>query len=156
MLMTMDDKAPYSYREDQNVPEFDDSHPVMVFDGVCVLCSGGAAKLIGWDKAGVFRFATAQSKLGQALLTHYGCDTVNFNTVLVVSDGQGFFKSDAYFETARLLGGAWHLTRIFAIVPRFIRDAIYDWKARNRYNWFGKSAYCDLIPQALRDRFLDL
>ncbi|MCB1563298.1 MAG: DUF393 domain-containing protein [Alphaproteobacteria bacterium] len=152
----MNDKAPYSYREDKNVPDFDDTHPVMVFDGVCVLCSGGAAKLIKWDKKGVFRFATAQSKLGHALLEHYGCDTVNFNTVLLVSEGKGFTKSGAYLETARQLGGLWHLTRIFGILPKFIRDPLYDWKARNRYNWFGKTEYCKLIPQTLRDRFLEI
>jgi predicted DCC family thiol-disulfide oxidoreductase YuxK len=152
----MDDKASFSYREDQNVPDFDDSHPVMVFDGVCVLCSGGAAKLITWDKKGVFRFATAQSKLGHALLKHYGCDTVHFNTVLLISGGRGYTKSDAYLETANRLGGIWKLLTIFRIIPKFIRDPLYDFKARNRYKWFGKTGYCVLIPEADRERFIDL
>ena len=78
----MNFKPDYSYREDQNVPDFDDSHPVMVFDGVCVSCSGGAAKLIKWGKKGVFRFATAQSKLGYALGTHFWkiCMRANFRS----------------------------------------------------------------------------
>jgi predicted DCC family thiol-disulfide oxidoreductase YuxK len=152
----MNTKPDYSYREDQNVPDFDDSHPVMIFDGVCVLCSGGAAKLIKWDKKGVFRFTTAQSRLGHALLEHYGCDTVSFNTVLLVAGGQGYTKSDAYLETARQLGGLWKILTVFRFTPKFIRDPLYDWKARNRYNWFGKTEYCTLIPQEVRDRFLEI
>ncbi len=152
----MDPKPAYSYREDQNVPAFDDSRPVMVFDGVCVLCSGGAARLMAWDRRGEFRFATAQSRLGQALLAHYGCDTENFDTVLLVSGGKGTMKSGAYLETARLLGGWWRLFTVFRLVPEFIRDPVYDFKARNRYNWFGKTEYCRLIPPGLKERFLDI
>ncbi len=152
----MNDKAPYSYREDKNVPDFNDTHPLMIFDGVCVLCSGGAAKLITWDKRGRFRFATAQSKLGHALLEHYDCDTVNFNTVLLVSGGKGYTKSDAYIETANQLGSWWKFLAIFRFIPKFIRDPLYDLKARNRYNWFGKTEYCKLIPKDFKNRFLDL
>ncbi len=137
----------YSYRNDPRVPTFDDTHPVMIFDGVCVLCSGGAAKLMKWDKQKIFRFATAQSVLGHALLEHYGCDTKNFNTVLLVSGGKAYTKSDAYIETARLLGGSWKILTLIRFIPGFIRNPLYDFKARNRYRWFGKTGYCALLPE---------
>lgn len=140
------DKKPYSYRDDLEVPEFDDTHAVLVFDGVCALCSGGMARIMQWDRGRRLRFATAQSELGRALLAHYGCDTVNFNTMLVVSEGRGYMKSTGYLETARILGGAWHLLRVFGIIPRPLCDWLYDVKARNRYRIFGTTEYCAMVP----------
>lgn len=148
-------KMTYSYRNDPSVPAFDDSHPILIFDAICVLCSGGAGKMMGWDKAGKFRYATAQSNLGNALLRHYGCDATTFNTVLIVADGRGYTKSDAYLEAARQLGDIWNVVLVFRLLPKFIRDPLYDWKARNRYNWFGKTDYCKLLPLEYSARIID-
>ena len=63
---------PYSYRADPAVPAFDDSRPLYVFDGECVLCSRGAAWLMRHDPAGRVRFTSAQGALGRALYAHYG------------------------------------------------------------------------------------
>ncbi len=150
----MVDKTPYSYRSDSLVPGFDDAHPLMVFDGVCVLCSGGAARLMKWDKHRRFRFATAQSPLGQALLKHYGCDAVTFDTVLLIAEGRGYVRSDAFIETAHHLGGLWSILTVARFIPKPARDALYDFKARNRYRWFGKTGYCELLPDG-DARFLD-
>lgn len=146
---------PYSYRTDPSVSEFDDSHPLIIFDGICVLCSGGIGKMMKWDKGNKFRYATAQSKLGQALLNHYGCDTVVFDTILMVSNGRGYTKSGAYLEAAKELGGFWRLFMVFQLIPACIRDPIYDWKARNRYKWFGKTEYCRLLPDEYANRIID-
>ncbi len=151
----MNDRKDYSYRDDPDVPAFDDSHPLMIFDGICVLCSCGAGKMMRWDKNAVFRYATAQSKLGNALLRHYGCDAVAFNTVLVVANGRSYTKSAAYLEIARQLGGWWKLWLMFRLIPKFIRDPVYDWKARNRYKWFGKTDYCRMLPEAYAARIID-
>lgn len=150
----MDRKA-YGYKDDPAIPAFDDTHPLLVFDGKCVLCSGGAAKMMQWDKEEKFRYATAQSKTGNALLRYYGCDSETFNTVLVVSNGHGYFKSDGYIEIARLLGGLWYPVMLMRFIPKFIRDALYDWKARNRYNWFGKTEYCKLLPHKFDRLIID-
>ncbi len=151
----MIERKPYSYRDDPDVPAFDDSHPLMIFDGICVLCSGGAGKMMRWDRKAVFRYATAQSKLGNALLRHYGCDAVTFDTVLVVAGGKAFVKSGVYLEVTRLLGGWWKLWLVFSLVPKFIRDPVYDWKARNRYKWFGKTGYCRMLPDQYAERIID-
>lgn len=149
------EEKPYSYKNDPAVPAFDDSHPLLVFDGKCVLCSGGAAKMVQWDKKEGFRYATAQSKTGNALLRHYKCDDITFNTVLVVADGKAFVKSDAYIEVTRRFGGVWRLITFMRFVPKSIRDPLYDWKARNRYNWFGKTDYCKLLPEKFNALIID-
>jgi predicted DCC family thiol-disulfide oxidoreductase YuxK len=145
-------RAPYSYRADPAVPAFPDDKPVFVFDGICVLCSSGARWLMAHDEEGRFRFATAQSPLGQALYRHYGI-TID-ETYLLIDRGQVFRKSAGYLRMLGVLGGAWNALRIFHLVPRPLRDAVYDMIARNRYRWFGKTGYCALIPPSLNDRLL--
>lgn len=82
------------------------------------MCSGSVKHLIKWDKKQKFRFATGQSALGQALLKHYGCDHEKLNTVLVVSSGKAFEKSDAYIQVARTLGGLWNLAALIRFIPK--------------------------------------
>ncbi len=111
--------------------------------------------MMRWDRQEKFRYATAQSKIGNALLRHYGCDAVTFNTVLLVVNGRGYTKSDAYIEIARQLGGLWTLMAVLAVIPKSIRDPLYDWKARNRYKWFGKTDYCKLLPDRYNRLIID-
>ena len=142
----------HSYRGDPAVPSFPDDKPLFVFDGVCVLCSGGARWLMRHDKRGVFRFAPAQSPLGQALYRHYGIALDE--TYLLIDGGVAYGKSSGYLRMARLLGGVWRATAFFGIIPRAARDRAYDFVARHRYRWFGKTGYCELIPESLRARLL--
>ena len=87
-------KAPYSYRSDPSVPPFPDDSALLVFDGVCVLCSATARFILKRDRAQRFRFATAQSPLGQALFRHYGLDAQTFETNLVLFEGRAYGKLD--------------------------------------------------------------
>jgi predicted DCC family thiol-disulfide oxidoreductase YuxK len=144
---------PYSYRRDPAVPDFADDRPLFIFDGVCVLCSSGVRWLIRRDPAGRFRFATAQSALGRAIYAHYGLDFDE--TYLLLDEGCLYVKSDGYLRIAAILGGAWRgLGAITRFVPRAVRDAAYDVVARHRYRWFGKTDYCAIIPEELRDRVI--
>ena len=145
-------RAPYTYRQDPGVPPFPYDHPLFIFDGVCVLCSTGVRWLMRLDKRELFRFTTTATPLGRALFQHYGLDPNG--TYLFVDRGLAFGKSDGYREVLDRLGGAWRLLKIFWLVPRPIRDRLYDVVARNRYRWFGKAAYCARIPDALRSRLL--
>jgi predicted DCC family thiol-disulfide oxidoreductase YuxK len=135
----------YSYRHDATVPAFPDDKPLFIFDGVCVMCSSGAAWLMRHDRRELFRFTSAQSALGQALYQHYG--VALDETYLLLDQGRLFDKSDGYFRMAEILGGWWHALQAFRLIPRRIRDYIYDVIARNRYRWFGKTECCSLIPK---------
>ncbi len=120
--------------------------PVLLFDGVCNLCNASVQWVLKRDPKGVFRFAALQSDAGRALLRQSGLSSENFDTVVLVAGDRVFTRSDAALEIVRRIGGAWSLLTVFKIVPRPVRNAVYDWVARHRYRWFGKTELC-MIPQ---------
>jgi predicted DCC family thiol-disulfide oxidoreductase YuxK len=114
---------------------------LILFDGMCVLCSSWVRKVIARDDAGLFRFVTVQSPSGRRLAESLGIDPVFAETNAVIIDGMAFFKSDAVIEIARRLRGL-RWAGIFRIVPKGLRDRLYDVIARNRYAWFGRDEAC--------------
>jgi predicted DCC family thiol-disulfide oxidoreductase YuxK len=145
---------PYSYRADPSVPLFPDDKALVVFDGVCVLCSGFARFILKRDKTFAFRLATAQSPLGQTLYRHYGLDPEAFETNLVLIHGRPYAKLDTVAAVAERLGGGWRLLSVLRAIPRPIGDWLYDRVARNRYALFGRTEHCMLPPPEWRDRFI--
>jgi predicted DCC family thiol-disulfide oxidoreductase YuxK len=141
-----------SYRDDPAVPIFDDSRALFVFDGVCVLCSGGASWIMRHDKKARLNFTPAQAKLGRALYSHYG--VAMGESYLLIAGGRAFTASRGYLELCRILGGWWHLLRVAAAIPEPLRDRLYGLVARNRYRWFGKADYCALLTAAQRSRLI--
>jgi len=85
-------RPPYSYRDDRAVPCFPDEKPIIIFDGLCALCSGSAAFVLRHDHAGTFRLLAAQSELGQALYEHYGLDPLDYESMILIADGIAWFK----------------------------------------------------------------
>ena len=85
--------APYEYRADPAVPRFADDHPVIVFDGKCVLCSSFAQFILQQDRHARFRLLAAQSELGSALYRHFGLDPVKYETYVLLQDGKAYFRS---------------------------------------------------------------
>jgi predicted DCC family thiol-disulfide oxidoreductase YuxK len=142
----------FGYRDDGKVPRFDDSKAVFVFDGVCVLCSGGASWLMRVDRRGQVALASAQSPLGRGLYAHYGLDIDE--SYLLVVDGRAYTASLGYLKLCTVLGGPWHALRIFGLIPERIRDWVYAAIARNRYRWFGKTDYCTLLTAEQRKRLI--
>ena len=145
---------PYGYRDDPAVPPFADDKPVIIFDGLCVLCSGSAAFVLRHDAAGAFRLLAAQSSLGHALYTHYRLDPTNYETMILLSDGVAHFKSEAAIRIAQRLGLPWSLAVGFRVVPRGLRDAAYAFVARNRIRWFGARTSCYRGDPKFAGRFL--
>jgi predicted DCC family thiol-disulfide oxidoreductase YuxK len=96
---------------------------LFVFDGSCVLCSGGASWIMRRDRAARIAFTPAQGAIGQALYRHYGLEVDD--TYLFVADGQGYGLSEGYFQVARVLGGMWRLAAVLRLIPRPLRDAAY-------------------------------
>ena len=149
------DCSVFSYRADASVPKFDDSRALIVYDGVCVLCSGAMRAIAARDHTGHFQFASAQSPLGKALFEHYGLDPLEFETVLLLSQGRAFAKLDMAVEVARVLGGPWHLFDVFRPLPRTLQDRVYDLIAKNRYRLFGRTDACMLPDPSWRARVID-
>jgi predicted DCC family thiol-disulfide oxidoreductase YuxK len=146
--------SPYSYRADPSVPPFPDDKALIVFDGVCVLCSGFAGFVLKRDRNFAFRLATAQSPLGQALFRHYGLATDDFETNLVIADGRAYAKLDTVAVVGTRLGGFWRIAAALRLLPRPLADWLYDRIARNRYRLFGRTEACMMPPPEWRDRFI--
>ena len=137
------------------MPAFPDDKPIIVFDGVCVLCSGFVRFVVARDPDAKFRFVSAQSPLGQALFRHYDLDTDDFETNLLIADGRAFGKLDALTGILQRLGGVWRIATITSLLPRTLRDRLYDRIARNRYRIFGRTDSCIVPDASWRSRVLE-
>jgi predicted DCC family thiol-disulfide oxidoreductase YuxK len=145
---------PYSWRSDPAVPAFPDEHPLIVFDGECVLCSANARFVLRHDKSGSFRLTTAQGVLGQALYRHFGLGTSDYETMLVLEAGRLLTESDAALAIARGLGWPWRSAGVFRLVPRRVRNGCYRLVARNRFRLWGRRQSCFAPAAGERDRMV--
>lgn len=130
------------------------SRPVLLFDGVCNLCSASVQTVIRFDKQKKFLFASLQSDAARELLRDSGLREDHLDSVVLYYKGTFYTHSDAALHAARLMGGGWTLVYGFIVLPKFVRDGIYNWIARNRYRWFGKKDECWLPTPDLKARFL--
>jgi len=127
---------------------------LVLFDGVCVLCSGWVRFLLERDKVNFFRFTPIQSAYGRALAERLGIDAETPQTNAVIIGGRAYFKADSAIEALSRLS-RWRWVRIFATLPRPVRDWLYDRVDSKRYRLFGRRETC-LVPTAENaDRFLD-
>lgn len=129
-------------------------HDVVVFDGVCVLCSAFARFLSRRDRRDRFRFVTAQSPFGAELFRQCGLPTDVYETNLVIVDGVGFQRLDSLIAATGVLGWPWKATAALRILPRPARDWLYRRVALNRYALFGRRQSCEMPPGDLRDRLV--
>ena len=132
-----------------------DAPAVVLFDGVCNLCNGAVNFIIDRDPDGYFRFAPLQSDVAATYLDDADGPDADLSTIVLVEGGQTYVRSTAALRIARRLTGAWPLLFLAIVVPRPLRDAVYNWVAHNRYDWFGRRDECRVPTPALRDRFLD-
>ena len=129
---------------------------VVLFDGVCNLCHAWVRFVIARDPAGRVVFAPLQSDTARRLLTAHGGLPAGTDSIVVL-DGESLrVRSSAALAVAARLKGPWpFLARVAGLVPRTLRDAVYDQVARGRYRWFGRRDTCALPETAATDRFLD-
>ncbi len=132
--------------------------PILLFDGICNLCNEGVRFLIDRDRrpGGTFRYASLQSRVGQSLLREHGLPTEDFDSFVMIDEGQLLTKSTAALKVARRLGGVWALVAVFEVIPRFLRDPLYDLVARVRYRVFGRREHCRLPSAEEAILFLDV
>ncbi|WP_254278936.1 thiol-disulfide oxidoreductase DCC family protein [Haloarcula marina] len=129
-------------------------HPVLLFDGVCNLCNGVVQFLIPRDPAGRIKYAPLQSEAGRELVERTELSTDGLDSVILVEAGRAYTKSAAVIRVAELLGYPYRFARVGRLVPRAVRDAVYDFVAANRYDWFGKKDRCMVPDEDVSDRFL--
>ncbi|WP_409254000.1 thiol-disulfide oxidoreductase DCC family protein [Bacillus sp. SCS-153A] len=127
---------------------------VILFDGVCNLCNGVVQFIIKRDSNAYFQFASQQSTKGIALMEKHHIDSHTDSFYLIDQD-RVFMKSTAALEVSRNLDGVWKVFYLGIIIPKFIRDYIYDYIAKNRYKWFGKSDACMLPGPETKNRFIE-
>lgn len=127
---------------------------ILLFDGVCNLCNGFVQFVLLRDPTETFKFASLQSDFGRQKMAELGLNPEQLDTVIMVENGKAYTHSDVPLRVVRKMPGLWPLLSIFVIIPKFIRDPIYNWIARNRYRWFGKRKSCMLPRPEWKDRFL--
>lgn len=128
--------------------------PIILFDGVCNLCTGSVQFVLKRDKEKKFMFASLQSDYGQSLLKQFDLPINTYNSFVLFQDKNIYTRSTAALKVFQELK-RWKWVKIFWIVPKLIRDGVYNLVARNRYKWFGKKKECWLPTPELRSRFFE-
>ena len=127
---------------------------VILFDGVCVFCSRWVRFIVASDRAARFRFTPIQSAYGARLAEALGIDPAYPDTNALVHGGVAYFKSDGALTVLSQLPG-WGWVRLLFVVPRPLRDAVYNVVAKNRYRIFGKHDSCIVPDGELRARVME-
>ena len=136
------------------MPNLDQSHPVILFDGVCNLCSTAVQFIIKRDKKDVFRFASLQSEAAQNILKPFDFPLDELKTIVLVQNGKIYLRSRAVLRIVSQLNGAWKLSALLYIFPSFISDVVYNLISKYRYKLFGKKDSCMIPTPELKARFL--
>ncbi|WP_421384963.1 thiol-disulfide oxidoreductase DCC family protein [Bacillus salacetis] len=127
---------------------------IILFDGVCNLCNNIVQFVIKRDKDAYFQFASQQSPEGQALMEKYQIDPQT-DSFILIEKGRAYMKSTAALRVSRNLDGTWKVFYAGMVIPKGLRDPIYDYIARNRYKWFGKRDSCMLPGPDMKKRFIE-
>ncbi|WP_452224388.1 thiol-disulfide oxidoreductase DCC family protein [Lacinutrix chionoecetis] len=129
---------------------------LILFDGVCNLCSSSVQYVIKHDKNNVFLFAALQSDVGKQIINHFKVDASKTDSILLYLPEKKELKvkSSAALHAAKDLNFPLNLLVVFLIVPPFIRNWVYDFVAKNRYKWYGKKTSCWLPTPELKAKFI--
>lgn len=130
-------------------------HPIILFDGVCNFCNSAVNFVIRRDVKTVFKFASLQSEPARKLLSAYKYPAGDLNSFVLIEEDKFYIRSSAVLRVCKRLNGLWPLAYAFIIVPPIIRDGIYNWVARNRYQWFGKREHCIVPTAGMEARFIN-
>jgi predicted DCC family thiol-disulfide oxidoreductase YuxK len=127
--------------------------PILLYDGVCVLCSRSVTFVLKHEREASIRFVAIQSEEGAAMAAAHGVDPEQPDTFLFVEDGRAYRKSSAVITLFAHLRPPWSFARALRFCPTLLRDWLYDRVARNRYRLFGKREVCMAPTPELRERF---
>lgn len=132
------------------------TEPIILFDGVCLLCESFVQLVLKNDRKGRFKFAPLQGPSAHELMKRANPPPpAKFETIVLVENGSYYYASDAALRILARLRFPWPLLAIARILPRPLRDAVYAFVSKNRYSWFGKRNECMIPTAEMRRRFLD-
>lgn len=127
---------------------------IIIFDGICNFCNKSVNFIIKRDTKVHFLFTPIQSDVAKEIMHKYDLNSKDIDSIILIKDDRYFTKSDAILEILKDLSGYWFLFRIFKIVPKIMRDYLYNFISKNRYKFFGKKNSCMLPTKDLKKRFL--
>ncbi len=128
--------------------------PLILFDGICNFCNNAVNFVIKRDKTALIQFAPLQSDKATLYLQQFNLPIDQNNTFVFIEATKAYTQSTAVLKVCRHLKGLWPICYVFIIVPKFIRDGVYNWVAKNRYKWFGQREECMLPTPEISKRFL--
>ncbi|MDR7129254.1 putative DCC family thiol-disulfide oxidoreductase YuxK [Algoriphagus sp. 4150] len=127
---------------------------IIFFDGVCNLCNTSIDFVIQRDKNDHFLVGALQEDLSREILSRFEVREDYLDSLVLLEKGKIYYKSTAALKIARNLTGLWPALYILILLPKFLRDPIYNWIGSNRYRWFGKKSTCRLPTPAEKAKFL--
>lgn len=125
---------------------------ILFFDGSCGLCNRSVKFVLRKEKNKDLIFSPLQSSFAKSTLMKYAAE-INADSMVLLENGQIHLQSSAALRVTKYLKGFWPLMMVFVIVPPFIRNAVYNYIAKNRITWFGTADYCEMMTPELRKRF---
>jgi len=126
---------------------------IILFDGECQLCDRSVQFIMKRDPSKHFKFASLQSEIGKDMLKQVNAPR-HIDSLTVIAKRRYLQKSSAVLFISKNLKGIWKAFYLFIIIPKPIRDVLYDFVARNRFNWFGKKDSCTIPSPEDKQRFL--
>ena len=129
-------------------------NPILLFDGVCNLCVGSVQFFLKHDRKQILKFASLQSEFGTNQIKAYEIPA-SIDSLILITNDRAYYYSSAALRGAAYMGSFWPILKILLIVPPFLRNGIYRWIAKSRYNWFGKKESCWLPTPELQKRFIE-
>jgi predicted DCC family thiol-disulfide oxidoreductase YuxK len=136
------------------VNDYSEPKVIVLFDGICHLCQGAVKFIIKRDPDGIFHYASLQSEIGRKLMERSGLSEIPSGTMVLLENDNYYIRSTAALRIAKLLRFPWALMYGFIVIPRFVRDGIYNVVAANRYRWFGRDEVCYIPKKEWSGRFL--
>lgn len=133
-----------------------EAYPIILFDGVCNLCNGAVQFIIERDSKAKLKFAALQSDIGVNLVKKHQLSEQFLDTIVLIENGNAYVRSEAVLRLSRHLDGYWSWLYGLLIVPKFVRDSLYNFIGKNRYQWFGKEESCMMPTPDLQLRFLSM
>ena len=129
---------------------------IIIFDGVCNLCNNTVLKVIKYDEKNIFLFTALQSEEGKEIINHLGIDLSKVDSIILYEPGISYdIKSTAAIKIMQEFKGFSVLSRLFLMIPEYVRNVIYDFIAKKRYKWFGKRENCMIPTPELNAKFLN-